>query len=134
MNKFYTLIGRVYFIRKTMDKIKVYSPHGESELNCPVNSIVSTFYLTEGLPLESIKEISTGKIIQTSDSPIKITLKLKCKDCDRKVKITYSKSIMAISDISCDNCKNKGQWLLLDFNSNFPIWGDGRKIELEEDF
>lgn len=54
-DNFYTLIDKVYFIRKSMDTIKVSSPHGESELNCPVNSIVSTFYLTEGLPLESIK-------------------------------------------------------------------------------
>ena len=98
---FYTLIDKVYFIRKSMDSIRVSSPHGESELNCPVNNIVSTFYLTEGLPLESIKEITTGKIIQNANSPIKIVLKIKCMTagCDRRIKLTFSKSIIDIEGI-----------------------------------
>jgi hypothetical protein len=75
-----------------MDKIKVLSPHNSSELNCPYKNILSTVYLSEGLPLESIKEISQGKIIQTTNSPLKITLKLQCKECEHRVKLTFAKS------------------------------------------
>lgn len=80
----YVLIDNIFFVKKSMDSIKVVSPHSESQLNCPINSIASTYYLSEGLPLDSIKEISTGKIIQTTESPIATTMKLVCKCCEKK--------------------------------------------------
>lgn len=72
-----------------------------------------------------------GKIIQTSNSPIKITLKLSCKECQRKIKLTYAKSFIDTSEVYCDKCKPKAinKWALEDIRSNVPIWGDGRKIE-----
>jgi hypothetical protein len=77
----YVLIDNVFFVKKSMDSIKVISPHSESQLNCPITNIASTYYLSEGIPLDSIKEISTGKIIQGTESPIVTTMKLVCKCC-----------------------------------------------------
>ena len=129
-----------------MDSIKVVSPHSESQLNCPINSIPSTYYLTEGLPLDSIKEVSTGKIIQTSESPITTKLKLVCNNCEQKfaksattkagksaakarqVKMTFSTSLIHPREIACDECQHKGEWRLISIESNFPIWGNGKKI------
>ena len=42
----YTLIDNVFLVKKSMDSIKVMSPHSESQLNCPINSIPSTYYLS----------------------------------------------------------------------------------------
>lgn len=115
-----------------MDRIKVSTPYNESELNCPYKSLLSTFYLSEGLPLESVKEISQGKIIQTANSPIKITIKATCKECQHKIKLTFSKSFISAEEILCDRCKATKKWALDDIDSNVPLWGDGRKIENNE--
>ena len=129
---FYTLIDKVFFVRKTMDKIKVASPHSESELNCPYKSLLSTLYLSEGLPLESTKEVSMGKVIQTDASPIRIALRLSCRDCHRKLKLTFAKSFIDLAELSCDGCRGGSNWRLEDITSNVPVWGDGRKIENNE--
>lgn len=51
----YTLIENMLWIRKTQDSIRVISPHSESQLNCPLSCISSIYYLSEGIPLDSIK-------------------------------------------------------------------------------
>ncbi len=76
MNNYYTLIDRVAFVKKSQDSLKVTFPNKKSEINCPPQFMLSTLYITEGVPLDSTVEVGPQKIIQSDNSPLNITLKL----------------------------------------------------------
>lgn len=116
-----------------MDCIKITTPEGQSELNCPPQYLFSTLYVSEGIPVENIKEISQNKVIQTKSSPIHIKLMLICLDCKKKVKLTFCRGVIKINELECPKCEKKGNWKLKDVESNAPLWGNGVKIENHEE-
>jgi hypothetical protein len=130
--QYYTLIDKVAFVKKTMDCIRVTSPDGQSELHCPPQYLFTTLSVSEGRPVESIEEVSPNKLIQVTDSPIKVKVKLRCRGCKKQLKLTCCKGVINLSLIECSNCEGKDLWSILDIDSNAPIWGDGVKIDNHE--
>jgi hypothetical protein len=53
-DKYYTLIDKVAFVKKTMDCIRVTSPDGQSELHCQPKFLFSTLTVSEGRPVEAM--------------------------------------------------------------------------------
>jgi hypothetical protein len=47
--------------------------------------------------------------------------------------MTFSTSLIHPNEIVCDECNHKGEWRLISLESNFPVWGNGKKIEKDEE-
>jgi len=73
--------------------------------------------------------VAPNKVIQVNDSPIKVNLKLKCKNCKKQLKITFCKGVMSLNNIECPGCESKDKWSISDIVSSAPVWGDGVKID-----
>ena len=97
--QYYTLIDKIAFVKKTMDCIRVTSPDGQSELHCPPQYLFTTLTVSEGRPVESILEVGPNKLIQVTDSPIKLKLKMKCKGCKKQLKLPCCKGVINISQV-----------------------------------
>jgi hypothetical protein len=78
-------------------------------------------------------EVGPNKLIQMTDSPIAVKLKLKCKGCKKQLKLTCCKGIININLVECPNCDAKEMWSIMDIESNAPVWGDGVKIDNHEE-
>lgn len=74
-----------------------------------------------------------NKLIQVTDSPIKLKLKLRCRSCKKQLKLTCCKGIINLGLVECSGCESKDQWSILDIEANAPIWGDGVKIDNHEE-
>jgi hypothetical protein len=77
-DEFYTLVEKIAFVRKTKDCLRVTTPDGQSELNCPPQYLFSTLTVSEGRPADCLEEVGPNKFIQTDNSPIILRLKLRC--------------------------------------------------------
>lgn len=133
--EYYTLVDKVAFVRKTKDCLRVTTPEGQSELNCPPQYLFSTLTVSEGKPADCIEEVGPNRFIQVEQSPIRLKLKLKCegKNCKKRMKATFCKGVVNLGTLACVNCDKVGQqWTIEDIECNFPVWGGGVKIDNHE--
>jgi hypothetical protein len=83
--------------------------------------------------VESIEEVKPNKLIQVSDSPIRLKLKMRCKGCKKQLKLTCCKGVINLSLVECPHCDCRDSWSIIDIECNAPIWGDGVKIDNHEE-
>ena len=127
--EFYTLIDKMAFVRRTKDCIRILTPEGSSELNCGHKFKISTLSVMEGRPIETLREFDNNRILQSAVSPIKVSLRLRCKACKKAHKLTFCKGVINLGVVECATREAKGAWTLLDISANAIVWGDGRKID-----
>lgn len=131
-SEYYTLVDGVAFVKKTGDCLRVTTPDGQSEVNCPPQFLFSTLSVSEGKPVDCIEEVSPNKFIQSESSPIKLKLKLKCQGCQKRVKANFCKGVVQLAAMVCPGCKARGNWSIEDIHCNFPVWGGGSKVDNHE--
>lgn len=132
---FYSLINSKAYVKKpNREKLKVNTPQGRSELNCPPEQIRETIFLAEGIPIDNIRlltgfsscEAPSSYLVDTNFE-LEILLKLKCAKCERVAKYEYSIALIHMN-FACECGSQDFSIVELSSNKKVPLWIDGVKV------
>jgi hypothetical protein len=133
---FYSLINSKAYVKKpNRQLLRVNCPQGRSELHCQPETIRETIFLTEGIPIDNIRLLSTSNAADALTNYLVepsyefgIRLKIGCLRCKRIIKYEFSVALIEMN-FECECGCYEFETLDIGSDKGFPLWVDGRKVK-----